>query len=59
MNINDILKVGENANPNYLATICKIESTLPVVGADRLAKTVINGYDSYNNTLIMRGGFLL
>lgn len=45
MNINEILKTGENANPNYLATICKIESTLPVVGADRLAKTVINGYD--------------
>lgn len=38
-----ILKEG--ANPNYLATICKIEETMPIVGADRLVKTVINGYD--------------
>jgi hypothetical protein len=38
-----ILKEG--ANPNYLATICKIEETIPIVGADRLVKTVINGYD--------------
>lgn len=38
-----ILKEG--ANPNYLATICKIEETTPIVGADRLVKTVINGYD--------------
>ena len=45
MNIKEILKTGENANPNYLATICKIESTSPIVGADRLVKTVINGYD--------------
>ena len=45
MNIKEILKTGENANPNYLATICKIESTHPISGADRLVKTVINGYD--------------
>lgn len=38
-----ILKEG--SNPNYLATICKIEETTPIVGADRLVKTVINGYD--------------
>ena len=35
----------EDANPNYLARICKIEETTPIVGADRLVKTVINGYD--------------
>ena len=38
-----ILKEG--ANPNYLATICKIGETQPIEGADRLVKTVINGYD--------------
>ena len=43
--IKDVLKTQENANPNYLATICKIESTFPIEGADRLVKTVINGYD--------------
>lgn len=38
-----ILKEG--ANPNYLATICKIGETQPIEGADRLVKTVVNGYD--------------
>ena len=38
-----ILKEG--ANPNYLCTICKIGETFPIEGADRLVKTVINGYD--------------
>lgn len=38
-----ILKEG--ANPNYLCTICKIGETLPIEGADRLVKTVVNGYD--------------
>lgn len=35
----------EGANPNYLATICKIGEMFPIEGADRLVKTVINGYD--------------
>ena len=38
-----ILKEG--ANPNYLCTICKIGETTPIEGADRLVKTVVNGYD--------------
>lgn len=38
-----ILKEG--ANPNYLCTICKIGETFPIEGADRLVKTVVNGYD--------------
>ena len=38
-----ILKEG--ANPNYLATICKIGETFPIEGADRLVRTVVNGYD--------------
>ena len=40
-----MLRISENANPNYLATICRIEELTPIVGADRLVKTVINGYD--------------
>ena len=43
--MNNILKTSENANPNYLATICKIESITPIDGADKLVKTIINGYD--------------
>lgn len=39
------LILKEGANPNYLATICKIGETQPIEGADRLVKTVINGYD--------------
>lgn len=38
-------KLTKDANPNYLATICKIENVYPIEGADRLVKTVINGYD--------------
>ena len=37
--------LNELANPNYLATICKIEDVYPIEGADKLVKTVINGYD--------------
>lgn len=37
--------LNESANPNYLATICKIEDVYPIEGADKLVKTVINGYD--------------
>ena len=41
-------KINENVanySPNYLATICKIGEVFPIEGADRLVKTVINGYD--------------
>jgi hypothetical protein len=35
----------EGTNPNYLATICKVGELHPIEGADKLLKTVINGYD--------------
>lgn len=35
----------DNYSPNYLATVCKIGEVFPIEGADRLVKTVINGYD--------------
>ena len=35
----------KDANPNYLATICKIGEIFPIEGADKLVKTVVNGYD--------------
>ena len=35
----------EGANPNYLCTVCRIGEMFPIEGADRLVKTVINGYD--------------
>ena len=43
-----MFKINENVanySPNYLATICRIGEMLPIEGADRLMKTVINGYD--------------
>lgn len=40
-----LLKLTKDANPNYLATICKIGETFPIENADRLVKTVVNGYD--------------
>lgn len=40
-----MLNISKNANPNYLATICRIEELTPIPNADRLVKTVINGYD--------------
>lgn len=45
MNLDEIFILKENANPNYLATICKIEDVFPIEGADKLMKTVVNGYD--------------
>ena len=39
------LILTEGANPNYLATICKIGKLYPIENADRLLKTVVNGYD--------------
>lgn len=38
-------KISEKANPNYLCTFCKIGEVFPIEGADKLVKTVINGYD--------------
>lgn len=35
----------KDANPNYLATICRIGEISPIEGADKLVKTVVNGYD--------------
>lgn len=43
--INNPLSLSKDHNPNYLATICRIESVVPMEKADRLVKTVINGYD--------------
>lgn len=43
--INNPLKLSKDHNPNYLATICRIEEVFPIENADRLVKTVINGYD--------------
>jgi hypothetical protein len=43
-----IFKINENVDnysPNYLATICKVGEVFPIDGADKLVKTVINGYD--------------
>ena len=41
----DKFTLSKDHNPNYLATICKIEEVFPIEKADRLVKTVINGYD--------------
>lgn len=37
--------LSKEANPNYLATICRIGEIFPIEGADKLVKTVVNGYD--------------
>lgn len=39
-----MLRINDNSNPNYLATICKIENVEPMPNASRLVKTIINGY---------------
>ena len=41
----DRFNISEGANPNFLATICKVGELFPIEGADKLAKAVINGYD--------------
>ena len=41
----NLLKKTEDANPNYLALITKIDKTYPIDGADRLLKTTVNGFD--------------
>ena len=40
-----MIKKSDKANPNYLATICRIEQVYPIENTDRLVRTVINGYD--------------
>jgi hypothetical protein len=37
--------INEQNGVNYLATICKVGEVFPIEGADRLVKTVINGFD--------------
>lgn len=39
------LILKKDSNPNYLASIQKIEEVFPIEGADRLVRTVIGGYD--------------
>ena len=34
--------LAKDANPNYLATICRIGEIFPIEGADKLVKTVVN-----------------
>lgn len=43
--MNTFLRKSEDANPNYLATICQIENLYPIEGADKLMRTTINGND--------------
>ena len=40
-----MLTLSKDHNPNYLATIWKIDKVFPIENADKLVKTVINGYD--------------
>lgn len=37
--------VKENSNPNYLATICKVGEIHPIEGADKICRTIVNGFD--------------
>lgn len=39
------LSIREGSNPNYLATVARVGKLSPITGADKLVKTVINGYD--------------
>lgn len=41
----NLFSLSEGHNPNYVATICKIEELHNIEGADNLCKTIINGYD--------------
>ena len=40
-----MLTQSENANVNYLATICKIGELFPIENSDNLLKTVVNGFN--------------
>jgi len=37
--------LSKESNPNYLCSICRLGETFPIEGADKLVKTVVNGYD--------------
>ena len=37
--------VKEDTNPNYVATICKVGEVHPIEGADKICRTVVNGYN--------------
>ena len=41
---NKIFTRSEDANSNYLASICKIGPTHPIKGADRIVSTTVNGF---------------
>lgn len=42
----------KNFSPNYIATICKVGEIHPIEGADKISRTVVNGFDIVvgNNT---------
>lgn len=40
-----IFTLSENANLNYVATICKITELFPIEKSDHLMRTVVNGFD--------------
>lgn len=37
--------IKENSNPNYVATICRVGEIHPIEGADKICRTIVNGYD--------------
>ena len=37
--------IKENTNPNYVATICRVGEIHPIEGADKIFRTVVNGFD--------------
>lgn len=37
--------VKKDSNPNYVATICKVGEIHPIEGADKICRTIVNGYD--------------
>lgn len=59
MSNKSLLKLSENANPNYVAAICRITNTGPIPGSDRLMKTVIDGYDIVINKDMRVGQMVL
>lgn len=40
-----IFKISEGANPNYLASICIVGEIYPIEGADKICRTTVNGYE--------------
>ena len=37
--------IKEDSNPNYVATICRVGEIHPIEGADKICRTIVNGYD--------------